>query len=155
MEFQNIKFERGEIMKSQRITMITLAVKDMDASREFYAALGWEVAEGSNDKIAFYKLDGQFMSLYSRDALAQDLCMPVHGRGTGNVTMATNYGSREEVDAVFGAAIKAGATAITEPNEVFWGGYSGNYTDPDGHLWEIAHNPFWELDENGKIVGDP
>lgn len=141
-------------MKTQRITMVTLAVKDMTVARDFYAALGWELAQGSNDSISFYKLHGQFMSLYLKDALAKDLCMPVHGRSTGNVTMSTNYTSQKDVDAAFALAVKAGATPITEPNEVFWGGYSGNYADPDGHLWEVAHNPFWSFDESGNIVGD-
>jgi uncharacterized glyoxalase superfamily protein PhnB len=80
--------------------------------------------------------------------------MPIHGRGTGNATMATNYDSREAVDAAFQVAVDAGAIVITKPTEVFWGGYSGNYTDPDGHLWEIAHNPFWSFDADGNIVGD-
>lgn len=141
-------------MNTQRISMVTLAVKDMEASRNFYAKLGWELAEGSNENITFYKLHGQFMALYLRDALAKDLCMPVHGRGTGNVTMSTNYGSREEVDKAYAQAVRAGAVSIVEPHEIFWGGYSGNYTDPDGHLWELAHNPFWTLDPQGNIAGE-
>tara|TARA_R110002124_G_scaffold72020_2_gene192715 strand:+ start:298 stop:726 length:429 start_codon:yes stop_codon:yes gene_type:complete len=141
-------------MKSQRISMITLAVKDIEASRAFYGALGFTESEGGNESIAFYKMNGQFFSLYSRDGLAKDLCMPIHGRSTGNATLATNYDSREAVDAAYATAMDAGAICITKPTEVFWGGYSGNYTDPDGHLWEIAHNPFWNFDVDGNIVGD-
>lgn len=141
-------------MNAQRISMVTLAVKDLELSRAFYAALGFVEAEGGNEKIAFYKMNGQFFSLYSRDGLCQDLCMPIHGRGTGNATMATNYDSRDAVDAAFKMAVDAGAIVITEPKDVFWGGYSGNYTDPDGHLWEIAHNPFWKFDGDGNIIGD-
>jgi len=141
-------------MNPQRITMITLAVKDIEISRTFYAALGFQETKGGNEKIVFYKMNGQFFSLYSRDDLCEDLCMPIHGRGTGNATMATNYDSREAVDAAFKMATAAGAIIITVPTEVFWGGYSGNYTDPDGHLWEVAYNPFWSFDADGNIVGD-
>ncbi|GHA46890.1 glyoxalase [Amylibacter ulvae] len=142
-------------MTPQRISMVTLAVKNLKKSRKFYKKLGFEEAEGGNDQIAFYKLGGQFFSLYSRDALTKDLCMPVHGRSTGGISLATNYTSREEVDAAYARAVEAGAIIVTEPTEVFWGGYSGNYADPDGHLWEVAHNPFWTLDENGLVTGDP
>lgn len=141
-------------MSTQRITMTTLAVSDLTASRKFYEQLGFEEAAGGNDTIAFYKMHGAFFSLYSRDALTKDIGMPIHGRATGNITMATNYNSRAEVDAAFSTALVAGAVSITEPAEVFWGGYSGNYADPDGHMWEVAHNPFWTLDENGQIVGE-
>lgn len=141
-------------MKSQRITMATLAVSDLTVSRAFYQKLGFQEAAGGNDTIAFYKMHGAFFSLYSRDALTKDIGMPIHGRATGNITLSTNYTSRAEVDSAFATAINAGAVAITEPAEVFWGGYSGNYADPDGHLWEVAHNPFWTLDEDGQTVGE-
>lgn len=141
-------------METQRITLITLAVADLTASRTFYSALGFTEAEGGNDKIAFFKMAGQFFSLYSRDALAEDIGLPIPTRATGAATLATNYGSRAEVDAAFDAAVAAGAVIVTKPTEVFWGGYSGNYADPDGHLWEVAHNPFWTLDETGQIVGE-
>ncbi len=113
-------------MNPQRITMVTLAVKDLEKSRAFYEALGFEEAEGGNEKIAFYKMNGQFFSLYSRDALSQDLCMPIHGRSTGTATLATNYDSQAAVDAAYVTAMDAGAICVTKPNEVFWGGYSGN-----------------------------
>ncbi len=141
-------------MTPQRITMITLAVADLERSRKFYAKLGWEEAEGGNDAIAFYKIAGQFFALYSKDALIADLGMPIHERSTGTITMATNYNSPKDVDHAFANAIKAGAIVITKPKEVFWGGYSGNFADPDGHLWEVAHNPFWTLDDAGQIIGN-
>lgn len=141
-------------MTPQRITMITLAVADLARSRTFYAALGWEEAEGGNDTIAFYKIAGQFFALYSKDALTKDIGMPIHDRATGTITLATNYNSPKDVDNAFADAIKAGAIVITKPKEVFWGGYSGNFADPDGHLWEVAHNPFWTLDDMGQIVGE-
>jgi uncharacterized protein len=141
-------------MTPQRITMITLAVADLGRSRSFYTALGWVETEGGNDKIAFYKIAGQFFALYDKDALTKDLGLPIHERSTGMITLATNYNSPKDVDAAFADAIAAGAIAITKPAKVFWGGYSGNFADPDGHLWEVAHNPFWTLDVDGQIVGE-
>ncbi|MBL4751729.1 MAG: VOC family protein [Amylibacter sp.] len=141
-------------MTPQRITMITLAVADMERSRRFYAALGWDEAAGGNEKITFYKIAGQFFALYSKDELTKDLGLPIHARSTGTITLATNYNSPQDVDHAFADAITAGAIAITRPAKVFWGGYSGNFADPDGHLWEVAHNPFWTLDDSGQIVGD-
>lgn len=141
-------------MTPQRVTMITLAVDDLARSRKFYADIGWQEADGGNDMIAFYKITGQFFALYSKDALTKDIGMPVHKRSTGTITLATNYNSKEEVDRAFADALAAGAIVITKPKEVIWGGYSGNFTDPDGHLWEVAHNPFWTLDDDGMIVGE-
>lgn len=138
-------------MKSQRITMITLAVRDIEKSRGFYKALGWAEAEGGNEKIAFYEIHGQLFSLYTRDALTEDLCMPIHGRSTGTITLATNYESKDAVDAFFETAKSAGAIVICEPKDVFWGGYSGYFADLDGHLWEIAYNPFLTYAEDGSI----
>ena len=80
--------------------------------------------------------------------------MPIHERSTGTITLATNYNSPDEVDSAFASAVAAGAISITKPHEVFWGGYSGSFADPDGHLWELAHNPFWTLDDGGMIVGE-
>ena len=141
-------------MTPQRITMITLAVADLTRSRKFYTDLGWVEAAGGNEMIAFYKIAGQFFALYAKDALIKDLGMPIHERSTGTITLATNYNSPKEVDAAFADAIAVGAIMITKPAEVFWGGYSGNFADPDGHLWEVAHNPFWVLNADGKIMGD-
>lgn len=141
-------------MDAQRITMVTLAVAELGVSRKFYERLGWVEAEGGNDDIAFYKLRGLFLSLYRRDKLTEDIGMPIHKRATGSITLATNYGSQAEVDAAFQDALDAGAVAITKPEEVFWGGYSGNFADPDGHMWEVAHNPFWSFDDDGYLVGE-
>ncbi len=141
-------------MTPQRITLITLAVADLERSRAFYAKLGWSETKGGNDSIAFYKIAGQFFSLYSSEALAKDLGKPIPEQVTGGITLATNYNSPAEVDNAFAVAVAAGAQIITQPAKVFWGGYSGNFADPDGHLWELAHNPFWTLDETGQIVGD-
>lgn len=142
-------------MHPQRITMITLAVDDIEKSRAFYRALGWEESEGGNDKIAFYTLAGQFFSLYCRDALTDDISMPIHTRTTGSITLATNYPDKKAVDAAYKTALSAGAVSITAPEEVFWGGYSGTFADPDGHLWEVAFNPFWTLNKSGQVEGKP
>ncbi len=139
-------------MIPQRITMVTLAVVDLARSRKFYADIGWVETEGGNDKIAFYKTAGQFFALYSRDALTMDLGLPIHERSTGMITLATNYNSPDEVDRAFADALDSGAIAITKPTDVSWGGYSGNFADPDGHLWEVAHNPFWTLSPDGMIA---
>lgn len=142
-------------MAHQRITMITLAVDDLTRSRKFYSDLGWVEADGGNETIAFYKITGQFFALYSKDALTKDIGLPIHERSTGTITLATNYSSTKEVDNAFADAMAAGAIAITKPKKVFWGGYSGNFADPDGHLWEVAYNPFWKLDDDGMITGEP
>jgi predicted lactoylglutathione lyase len=141
-------------MDVQRVTMVTLAVADLAVSRGFYERLGWVEAEGGNDNIAFFKLRGLFMGLYSRDKLTDDIGLPIQKRATGSITLATNYGSQAEVDVAYKSALDAGAVAITKPEEVFWGGHSGYYADPDGHLWEMAHNPFWSFDEDGYLVGN-
>lgn len=139
-------------MDAQRITMVTLAVRDLERSREFYRALGWQEAEGGNEKIAFFNAIGQLFSLYTRDALTEDLCMPIHGRSTGTVTLATNYESKGAVDSFYEVARSAGAIVICEPKDVFWGGYSGYFADPDGHLWEIAYNPFLTYADDGSVM---
>jgi len=140
-------------MEPQRVTLITLSVTDLDASRGFYQRLGWQEAEGGNDKIAFYKLRGLFLSLYSREALSEDIGAPIP-EATGAITLSTNYDSVEAVDTAYQTALDAGARAITPPEKVFWGGYSGNFADPDGHMWEVAHNPFWSFDADGYLVGE-
>ena len=139
-------------MNPQRISMVTLSVENLDIARKFYADLGFEEAEGGNEKIAFYKLAGQYFSLYSKGALEGDLDIKIPRPATGSVSLAINFDTREAVDAAFAKALKAGATVISTPEEVFWGGYSGTFADPDGHLWEVAQNPFWTLDENGQII---
>lgn len=140
-------------MESQRVTLITLSVTDIGASRRFYAELGWQEAEGGNDKIVFYRLNGQYMALYDRASLVADLGIPIRQRATGAISLSTNYSTEAEVDAAYSAAAKAGALLMVTPGKTEWGGYSGSYADPDGHLWELAVNPFWPLDESGAVAG--
>lgn len=130
-----------------KISIITLGVKDHDASRAFYRdGLGFPVAEGSNDDITFFELEGTWFALYPKEKLAEDALIenPEWGK-TPSFTLAHNVGSKEKVDEVVAFAAKAGAEIVKQPQEVFWGGYSGYFKDPDGYLWEVAYNPFTDL----------
>lgn len=138
-------------MIPQRVTLITLGVSDLAAARAFYARLGWE-ERGSQDTVAFFQLDGQALGLFGVDDLAADQGRPGARLGTGAITLAQNFATEAEVDAAFAAAIAAGATALKPPEKVFWGGYSGYWSDPDGHVWEVAMNPFWPLSEDGSLT---
>ncbi len=127
-----------------RISMITLGVRDLAVSIEFYKnGLGFPQME-SPPEVAFFTLNGTWLGLYGREALAEDATVSAGGRGFESFTLAHNVGSEQEVDEVVVQAIGAGATLVKKPQKVFWGGYSGYFKDPDGHLWEVAHNPlFW------------
>lgn len=137
-------------MKANRITLITLAASDLKSQAEFYARLGWE-REFQTDDVVFYDLGGLKFGLYVADKLAHDLNKTTDQMGTGAQTLAVNFPSKTEVDAAYNAALDAGGTALKRPDDIFWGGYTGSWADPEGHVWEYAWNPFWELDEDGKI----
>ena len=125
-----------------RISMITLGVRDLAKSIEFYEnGLGFPRME-SPPTVAFFTLNGTWLGLYGHDALAEDAMVPAEGSGFGGFALAHNLASEEEVDAAMEQAVAAGATMVKKPQKVFWGGYSGYFKDPDGHLWELAHNPF-------------
>ena len=134
----------------QRISLVTLGVGDLERARAFYAALGWVAAEAS-DGMACFQLQGQALMLFGRAALAEDQGRAGADLGTGAMTLAQNFDTREDVDAAFAEAMAAGATALKAPEAVFWGGYSGYFADLDGHVWEVAHNPFWPLAEDGSL----
>ncbi|MHA6264226.1 VOC family protein [Arenibacterium sp. CAU 1754] len=138
-------------MTPQRVTLITLGVDDLDRARAFYAALGWKNV-GDQPGVVFYQMDGMALGLFGKADLAKDQGRPGADLGTGAMTLAQNFADRASVDAAFARAIAAGATALKAPEEVFWGGYSGYFADPDGHVWELAHNPFWELSETGRLT---
>ena len=140
-------------LSAQRVTLISLGVDDLERSGAFYEALGWKATE-ELPEVKFYRLKGLMLGLIGRDALARDQGRPGAELGTGAMTLARNYGSKAEVDAAFAAAVSAGATVLKQPENVYWGGYSGYFADPDGHVWEIAHNPFWPLDSEGYLAGD-
>lgn len=139
-------------MTPQRITLITLGVADLSAARAFYAQLGWQEHGASQPGVAFYQLAGQALALFDRAELATDQGRPGAALGTGAITLAQNFATEAEVDAAFAAALAAGATALKPPVKVFWGGYSGYWADPDGHVWEVAMNPFWPLAADGTLT---
>lgn len=127
-----------------RISMITLGVRDLAAAVKFYEqGLGFPRRE-SPPEVAFFTLNGTWLGLYGREALAEDATVSAEGHGFESFTLAHNVATETEVDAVVAQAVAAGATLVKSPRKVFWGGYSGYFRDPDGHLWEVACNPlFW------------
>jgi predicted lactoylglutathione lyase len=139
----------------QRVSLVTLGVADLERSRSFYRSLGWVDHPSPSDDVVFFQAGGMVVGLWSRAELAVDSVVEDDG-GWGGVTLAYNTRSREEVDAVVEEARSAGATIGREPDETFWGGYSGVFIDPDGHPWEVAHNPGWTITDSGETrLGDP
>jgi uncharacterized protein len=134
----------------QRISLITFGVTDVPRARAFYEALGWEVGSQPDDDTVFFQAGGMIVGLWDRAKLAEDSEVEDNG-GWGGITPAHNVRSREEVDAVIAEARKAGATIGREPAETFYGGYAGVFIDPDGHAWEIAHNPGFTVHDDGSI----
>jgi catechol 2,3-dioxygenase-like lactoylglutathione lyase family enzyme len=133
-----------------RLTLVTLGVSDLDRAVRFYRGLGWEPARVIDNDVAFFQMGGMGLALWGRDQLAADSEAEDLG-GFGGVTLAHNAESREAVDAAIETVRRAGGTIAREPTETEWGGYSGIFHDPDGHPWEVAHNPFWELRDDGTI----
>jgi catechol 2,3-dioxygenase-like lactoylglutathione lyase family enzyme len=134
----------------QRLSVVTLGVRDLPRARAFYEALGWTTGAGPDDDVVFFQAGGLVISLWSREALADDSAVE-DGGGWGGITLAHNVGSPDEVDAVIAEAETAGATIGRPGAKTFWGGYSGVFVDPDGHPWEVAHNPHWTLREDGTV----
>ncbi|MBX3508680.1 MAG: VOC family protein [Parvibaculum sp.] len=139
-------------MTPQRVTLITLGVADLSAARAFYAALGWQEHANSQPGVAFYQMHGAVLALFGLADLAADQGRPGAALGTGAATLAQNFATEAEVDAAFALALTAGATALKAPEKVFWGGYSGYWADPWGHVWEVAMNPFWPLAADGSLT---
>ncbi|TBU71379.1 VOC family protein [Phytopseudomonas daroniae] len=142
-----MSFDRG-------ISLITLGVDDVQASAAFYQRLGWKRSSASQEQIVFIKLKGLVLTLFARDELARDANIDEQpGKPAfSGVTLAHNLESPEAVDAAMAHAIACGGTLLKAPEKVFWGGYSGYFADPDGHVWELAHNPFAPLDESGHMI---
>lgn len=135
----------------QRVSLVTLGVSDLGRARRFYAGLGWETNAAPGDDVVFFQAGGDMIvALWDRAQLAKDSCVEDRG-GWGGLTLALNLGSPEEVDAVIEEAREAGGTIGREPAETFWGGYSAIFHDPDGHPWEVAHNPHWTITEDGGV----
>lgn len=136
----------------QRVTLITLGVADLDSAAQFYADWGWLPHAQSQAGIRFYQMNGLALALFPLAELAHDQGRDMLPPGSGAVTLAQNCSDRAEVDAVYADALAAGAKVLKRPEAVFWGGYSGYLSDPDGHVWEIAMNPFWPLSGDGALV---
>jgi catechol 2,3-dioxygenase-like lactoylglutathione lyase family enzyme len=132
-----------------RVSLVTLGVADLARARAFYEALGWR-GEQPSDDVVFFQAGGMVVALWDREKLAEDSGVEDTG-GWGGITLAHNVRSPEDVDAVLAEAERAGATIARAGAATFWGGYSGAFADPDGHPWEVAHNPFWTLREDGSI----
>ncbi len=138
-------------MTVQRVTLITLGVDNLAAARAFYARLGWVEHKESQEGVAFFQMNGAALGLFGRADLAADQGRPEAVLGTGAVTLAQNFATEAEVDAAYAAALAVGAVALKAPEKVFWGGYSGYWADLDGHVWEVAMNPFWPLEADGSL----
>ena len=134
----------------QRVSLVTLGVADLARARSFYEGLGWTTRAEPGDDVAFFQAGGMVVALWSRADLAEDSGVTDSG-GWGGVTLAYNVRSPEEVDAVLAEAEAAGATIGRPGAETFWGGYSGIFADPDGHPWEVAHNPRWTIEPDGSV----
>jgi catechol 2,3-dioxygenase-like lactoylglutathione lyase family enzyme len=135
----------------QRLSLVTLGVADLARARRFYEdGLGWKRGN-TEEGIAFYQMPGAILALWSRPSLAEDAGVTDSGARFSGMVLAYNARSRAEVDAVLVEAVAAGGVLRKPAHETFWGGYSGYFADPDGHLWEVAHNPFWPIAEDGAI----
>jgi hypothetical protein len=134
----------------QRVSLITLGAVDLGPARRFYEALGWTTGAAPEDDVVFFQAGDMVLALWDRGRLAEDSGV-ADSPGWGGVTLALNLGSPAEVDTAIEEARAAGAAIPREPAETFWGGYSGVFVDPEGHPWEVAHNPHWTLEEDGSV----
>ena len=139
------------------ISMVTLGVDDLTRARVFYEALGWAVAPQSQESVVFLQGRNIVLGLYGRQALAEDAGVENTAPGFSGIALAINVSSETEADRLFATAVKNGASALKQPQKAFWGGYSGYFADPDGHMWEVAHNPFFAMDADGnlQLVDEP
>lgn len=137
----------------QRLSLVTLGAKNLKQLTKFYTStFGWRPLTSSNDSVTFFQLNGFQLGIFGYDALAEDANVPADGHGFKGFSLAYNLRTKAEVDELF-TELKAKGVAITkEPQEVFWGGYSGYIADPENNLWEIAYNPYMDFDENGNVM---
>jgi uncharacterized protein len=134
-----------------RISIVTLGVADVSKARAFYERLGFTASKASQEATCFMQLGGLVLSLYGRTALAEDAHVADTAPGFSGITIAYNCRSEADVDKAIAHAVACGATLKKPAQKVFWGGYSGYFADLDGHLWEVAHNPFFPLDDEGRV----
>ena len=138
----------------QRLSIVGLGVSNLNQSTKFYEeTFGWQKLSSSNDSISFFQLNGILLSLYPKDKLAEDATVSPEGSGFRGFSLAYNARSEEEVNQLIAGLRNKKVNIIKEPQKVFWGGYSSYIADPDGHLWEIAYNPFLPLDADGNVSG--
>ena len=135
----------------QRVSLVTLGVAELARARAFYEGLGWTTRAGPGDDVVFFQAGGLVVALWDRAKLAEDSGVD-DAPGFGGVTLAHNVRSPAEVDGVMEEARAAGGAIAREAGETFWGGYSGVFVDPDGHPWEVGHNPRWQLAEDGSVI---
>lgn len=136
-----------------RVHIITLGIRDFANAVRFYRdGLGWPLSTASVDDVAFFRLDGLVLALYPWDKLAEDAAVPPAGTGFRGVTLAHNVRRREDVDTILALAVSAGATLVKPARDVFWGGYSGYFADPEGHLWEVAWNPHFPFADDSSLI---
>ena len=135
----------------QRLSLVTLGVANLAQARAFYEAMGWQPAKPDIEGVVFFQLRGMILGLFGREDLARDALLDPEGSGFRGISLAYNTRTPEEVDAELDRAVAAGGKLLKPAQKVFWGGYAGYFTDPDGHLWEVAHNPFWQLAADGSV----
>lgn len=138
-------------MLAQKLTLVTLGVADVAASRRFYEGLGFKTSGKDQDGVAFFDMNGVLLALFGREDLAEDAAVAVEtGSAPSRISLAINLESEAAVDAAMAFAEKKGGRVTQPARKVFWGGYAGYFADPDKFLWEVAYNPFWPLDEHGR-----
>jgi len=137
-----------------RLSLITLGVADIARARKFYEALGFKAGRASQDAVTFFDAGGVVLALFGRASLAEDATVADRPTGFAGIALAHNARSEADVDKALAEAVAAGAKLIKPAGKTFWGGYSGYFADPDGHLWEVAHNPHFTLDAEGRVVLD-
>lgn len=135
----------------QRLSIVTLGVADLERATSFYERLGWRRSARAAEGVAFFQAGGMVFALYPREALADDAKVPAAGEGFRGFALAHNVRSKADADAVIDEAVAAGGTLVKPAEDVFWGGYSGYFADPDGFLWEVAWNPHFPLDQAGAV----
>ena len=137
-----------------RLSLITLGVANVTRARTFYEALGFKASRGSEEAVTFFHAGGVVLALFGRAALAEDATVADSAPGFSGVALAHNARSEADVDKALAAAVAAGAKLMKPAGKTFWGGYSGYFADPDGHLWEVAHNPYFKLGADGRVELD-